>query len=193
MLTTSRDDSPKREAILAAALELFAERGFHGTAVPLIAERAKVGAGTVYRYFESKEAIVNALFQQEKGALGQALLQDFPFEVPVRQAFAEMWRRLWDFAAKNPLSLKFLELHHHGAYLDEKSKLVEMQMLLPMKGFVEQAQAAQVVKEGPVEVLMTTVWGAFVGMIAAAQKGYLEITPASLSFAEGCLWEAIRR
>ena len=38
------ESSPKKEAILAAALALFAERGFHGTAVPLIADKAKVGA-----------------------------------------------------------------------------------------------------------------------------------------------------
>src|SRR5438067_8425981 len=42
----------KREAIMSAALELFVERGFYGTAVPEIAERAEVGAGTIYRYFE---------------------------------------------------------------------------------------------------------------------------------------------
>ena len=47
----------KREAILRAALELFAERTFDGTPVPLIAERADVGAGTIYRYFASKEDI----------------------------------------------------------------------------------------------------------------------------------------
>ena len=44
----------KREAILEAALELFAERGFHGTAVPLIAAKAHVGAGTIYRHFKDK-------------------------------------------------------------------------------------------------------------------------------------------
>jgi len=47
------DRGDKRETILAAALELFVERGFYGTAVPEIAERAGVGAGTIYRYFES--------------------------------------------------------------------------------------------------------------------------------------------
>jgi AcrR family transcriptional regulator len=45
--------SDKREAIMAAALDLFVERGFYGTAVPEIAEKAGVGAGTIYRYFES--------------------------------------------------------------------------------------------------------------------------------------------
>src|SRR4029077_3887695 len=89
--------SPKREAILEAALELFAERGFHGTAVPLVAERAQVGAGTLYRYFTSKEALVNALFQQWKAALFQALTADFPTDAPPRQQFHELWQRLGRF------------------------------------------------------------------------------------------------
>ena len=59
----------KREAILAAATELFVERGFHGTTVPEIAERAGVGAGTIYRHFASKEAVVNELFRLHKQAL----------------------------------------------------------------------------------------------------------------------------
>src|SRR5689334_15289154 len=65
------DRGDKREAILAAALELFVERGFYGTAVPEIAERAGVGAGTIYRYFESKETLVNELYREQKMRFGQ--------------------------------------------------------------------------------------------------------------------------
>ena len=39
----------KREAILKAAMELFGELGYDGTTMPMIADRAKVGAGTIYR------------------------------------------------------------------------------------------------------------------------------------------------
>ena len=42
----------------------FAERGYDGTTIPMIAEKAKVGAGTIYRYFENKEALVNSLFSK---------------------------------------------------------------------------------------------------------------------------------
>lgn len=187
------EEGSKREAILDAALELFAERGFHGTAVPLIAERAKVGAGTLYRYFESKEAIVNELFRQEKQKLGRALLEDFPYEAPTRQAFHEILVRLGRYAREYPKGIAFLELHHHGDYLDESSKAVEMQMLLPIKVFVEDAQKKQILKDVPAEILMAIVWGAFVGLVSANAKGYLPISPEVLDQAEGCLWEAIRR
>lgn len=187
------EDAPKREAILAAALELFAERGFHGTAVPLIAERARVGAGTVYRYFESKEAIVNELFRYWKRALTAALVRDVNLAEPVRQMFHGLFWRFARFAKEHPQVMAFLEVHLHGAYLDDESRAVEAELLLPIKAFVEAAQAQQAVKPVAPELLIALVWGAFVGMFRAHWMGYLELSDQSLEHAESCMWEAIRR
>src|SRR6186997_1247836 len=100
--------SDKRAAILEAALHLFVERGFHGTAVPLVAEKAGVGAGTIYRYFQNKEALVNALYRQWKGALVESLLSDFPVGRPAREQFSHVWRCMMSFARQNPQALQFL-------------------------------------------------------------------------------------
>ena len=66
----------KQEQILHAALELFTERTFAGAAVPLVAERAGVATGTIYRYFPSKEALLNAVYQQWKGELKRRLVDE---------------------------------------------------------------------------------------------------------------------
>lgn len=184
--------SARRDAILDAALELFAERGFHGTAVPLVAERAQVGAGTLYRYFDSKEALVNALYQREKALLASHLMQDFPVAVPPRQQFHAMWKRLWEFAEKHPQSGVFLELHHHAAYLDETSRQLEQEVLAPMVDFVRRGQEQQAVKALPPELLIHLVYGAFVGLAKAIWSGQLEPGPSTLDDAEACLWEAVR-
>src|SRR5215470_6361933 len=110
--------SDKREAILTAALELFVERGFFGTAVPEIADRAGVGAGTIYRYFESKEALVNAIYRQEKLHFAHVVLDDFPPAAPTREQLRLLWTRMARFATEHPSSFIFLELHHHAPYLD---------------------------------------------------------------------------
>src|SRR5262245_43353 len=123
--TATTKGSDKREAILDAALELFADRGFHGTAVPLVAERANVGAGTIYRYFESKEALVNTLFQREKSRLGAAIINNFPWKEPPRAQFEHFWTRMVAYANDHRVAMRFLELHHHGPYLDERSRQVE--------------------------------------------------------------------
>jgi AcrR family transcriptional regulator len=52
---SSPEDPDKRRAILQQAIRTFAELGFRGTDVQVIADRAGVGKGTVYRYFHNKE------------------------------------------------------------------------------------------------------------------------------------------
>src|SRR5215468_569338 len=104
----------KREAIMTAALDLFVERGFFGTAVPELAERAGVGAGTIYRYFESKEALVNALYRQEKLHWARVVLDDFPAATASREQFRTLWSRMVKFVSANEKSFVFLELHHHA-------------------------------------------------------------------------------
>jgi AcrR family transcriptional regulator len=49
------EDPGKRLAILDQAIRTFAELGYRGADVQVIADRAGVGKGTVYRYFHSKE------------------------------------------------------------------------------------------------------------------------------------------
>ncbi len=47
----------RRRELLLAAIDLFARKGFSSTEVQEIADAAGVAKGTVYRYFESKEAL----------------------------------------------------------------------------------------------------------------------------------------
>ena len=50
--------------ILEAALAVFAEKGFAASRMSEIAERARVSKGTIYLYFESKEAVFRALIRE---------------------------------------------------------------------------------------------------------------------------------
>jgi TetR/AcrR family transcriptional regulator, repressor of fatR-cypB operon len=193
----SRPDAPrvedKREAILQAALELFAEQGFYGTAVPQIAERAKVAAGTIYRHFESKEALVNALYARYKAQLGACLMSDFPFSLAPRQQFHHFFRRTLEFAQKEPLAFKFLEGHHHGAYLDDASKGLSAGVLGPACAFFEQSARLKVTKPLPPEALTALSWGAIVGLVRAAWEGRVQLDAKLEAAAEDALWDAVKR
>lgn len=57
------DYQSKRERIIAAATELFAENGFEVTSIQDIACKASVAKGTVYLYFESKEVLVREVYK----------------------------------------------------------------------------------------------------------------------------------
>src|SRR5438046_5904956 len=64
-----------RETIARAARELFAERGYHATTLPEIAEAADVSTRTIFAYFPSKEDILFSDFPSMREALEQALAE----------------------------------------------------------------------------------------------------------------------
>jgi AcrR family transcriptional regulator len=185
--------SDKHKAILSAAVDLFAERGFHGTAVPDIATRAKVGAGTIYRYFPSKEALVNALYQHHKLRLVEALVGGLDLRKPARAVFGELWRRACLFARDNRRELEFLELHHHAPYLDEKSRDIERGFYAMAEGFFQEGIAQQVFRDVAPGILVAIVWGAFRGLFQGGCDGTLTLDDATIAASEQCVWEAIRR
>ncbi len=188
---TSRASELKYEAILDAALELFVEHGFNGTAVPAVAERAHVGAGTIYRYFENKEALVNALYRRWKTAISQLVLDGFPVDAEPRAQFHTIWTKLTAFAKDHPKAFAFLELHHHASYLDEQSKAIENQLLEFATGFISHAQDDGVLKPGKPMLLMSLVYGAFTGIVRASWEGRLDLTDEDLERAEQICWQAI--
>jgi AcrR family transcriptional regulator len=56
----ARPKAASKQAIMDAAIAVFRERGYEGTTIPAIAERAGIAQGTLYNYFPSKEKLLFA-------------------------------------------------------------------------------------------------------------------------------------
>ena len=76
--------APKRDAILRAAIDTFAERGYFNAQVADVARAAGVAAGTVYLYFKSKDDLLISIFERSmrdglsRGRESVANLEDPP-------------------------------------------------------------------------------------------------------------------
>lgn len=55
------DNMPTKERILYSALNLFAEKGYDGVGVDLIAEKAGIKGPSLYRHYKGKEDIFNSM------------------------------------------------------------------------------------------------------------------------------------
>ncbi len=178
----------KRRRILDAALRVFAERGYHGTAVPEVAKAAGVSTGTLYHYFEAKELLVNEVYRDAKVQLRTALFTDLPKLDPARGKawFTQLWQRLGAFALAQPDAFRFLEMQDHAPYLDRESKQLELSVLAPL--FLEGKRLAS---ETPVDVAIALLWGAFVGLVKASRLGYLELDARTLERAGNACWRLI--
>jgi len=184
--------SEKHEAILAAALDLFAERTYDGTPMPLVAERAGVGAGTIYRYFRSKEALVNAVYRRCMEHQRRLLLEDVPVEATAREQFRHWWRGMCQFATENPQGFVFLETHHHESYRDAESQELLDQVRAGAHTLVENAQARGEVRQATPDVLISLVFGAFTGLVKWTMEGDCGLTEETISDAEERVWQMLR-
>jgi AcrR family transcriptional regulator len=63
----------RRRQILDAAVRAFAKNGYHACRVSDIAEEAGVAYGLVYHYFESKDAVLEAIFREMWGMMVGAI------------------------------------------------------------------------------------------------------------------------
>ena len=167
-----------RQQIVEAALRAFAERGFHGTSIPEIATAAGVGVASIYRRFESKEHLVNAVFRDAKSRLRDALLLGLDLGGKPRLLFLEVWARLVRFQRAQPVAFQFLEMQDHVPYLDGESRALEASLLVPIVIATEAATRKAAPLPPPVVIAM--VWGAFVGLSKAARLGYLAVDEATL-------------
>jgi AcrR family transcriptional regulator len=68
-----RRKEARPEEIIEAALALFAEKGFSATRLDDVAKRAGISKGTLYLYFDSKEAIFRAVVETLIGPKLQAI------------------------------------------------------------------------------------------------------------------------
>ena len=186
-----RKAAEKQEAILSAALSLFVSRGFHGTAVPLVAKKAGVAAGTIYHYFDSKETLVNVLFRHWKGVIAQRIYTAFPHTAAPREQYRAIWMSMASFALENPEAFAFLEYHHHASYLDDESRTLDRALKQFGEGFVVVAQKTGVVKDLAPVALMELTFGAFNGMMRAHYDGRIELTDELIAAAESACWDML--
>jgi AcrR family transcriptional regulator len=91
--------------LLAAALDLFVERGFAATRLEEIASRAGVSKGTLYLYFSSKEELFKAVIQQgilPMVELGETMVQQHSGDTA--SLLRDLIIRWWELLGETKLS-----------------------------------------------------------------------------------------
>lgn len=187
----TQDD--KRVRILDAALKLFSERGFHGTAVPDIARAAGVGTGTIYRYFPDKEGLVNELYRTWRNRFNATVLAPMPADLGPRAQFDLYWQRLVGFVREAPVAARFLDLHHHGDYLDEASRQIARIYPTAIRAFVRGGIGAGILRAVQPEALIAVMQGTVLGLMKQEEQrdGSDLLTEEITAETGGCLWQAI--
>lgn len=188
----SKDKGDKRGAILAAALELFAENGFHGAPTSLIAERAGVGVGTIYRYFKDKDELIQELHKELHADAVSKICDGYAEDQPVRERFIFLFSRLLRLFLCEPKNFKFMEQYYYSPYPQRCGYAAPNEDEV-MKKLLHYAREQQIIKDAPMPVLEAIAFGPIVALAKEYTNRQLVIDDAMLRTVVEASWDGLKR
>ena len=153
----------KREAILRAAIRVFAHNGYFNSKVADIAREAGVADGTVYLYFKNKEDILHSIFDrgmEEAIADGRQRLEKISDPRERLRTIAHM--HLDRLGADRELAIVFqVELRGSTKFMEEFSAAGFAEYLKLIRSTFEEGQSAGVFRaELNAKVVAKILYGA---------------------------------
>jgi AcrR family transcriptional regulator len=164
------DKEGRRREIVAAAKQVFAKKGFSTTKMADVANVAGLSYGSLYSYFDSKEALFRGVLEQEGAAIRQhvltiAFIGETPvdLEAVVRRATAAVLEYFeHDSAAAKIL---FRDSYALGERLERHLFDIYERFIDDIELLITEAQRRRIIIPGPPRVIAFSV-AALLGQLA---------------------------
>lgn len=190
------EKTDKRDRVIRAALELIAEHGFHDAPMALIAQKADVAAGTIYRYFENKDVLITELYREVEEKIYSDLITGYPLEKPIRERFLHLCTELLRYFITHPLDFRYLEQFHNSPYgvAYRRDRILGKQEGCDIfRELFEEGVARQVMKDLPLVILFSLSFGPLLAVARDHILGFINLDDALiLSTGEAC-WDGVKR
>jgi AcrR family transcriptional regulator len=155
---TARKRNPRQthDRLVRAALELFTTRGYHETTTPLIAARAGVAEGTIYRHFASKDELLNEIYRAGT-RLFTGIVRETDPGARCRDRLQQVGKRWRELASREPALVRLVFSDQFAALADEKTRAASRELHTELEKLIAAGKAAGDVRPGSAE-LWTELW-----------------------------------
>ena len=185
----------KRQCILDAAMALLAENGFHNAPMSQISEKAGVGAGTVYRYFENKDVLIMEIHRTLFKKFTAHLQKNYPLDRPLRECFFHIGMGIIGYYTENSLEFRYNEQFYHSPYgIEERRNRLannpgEFSLI---QDLYEKGRAYQVIKAVPMAIFFDLAIAPIFWAVRDHLQGFVHLDgPLSETIVSSC-WDSIR-
>ncbi|MFN8777016.1 MAG: TetR/AcrR family transcriptional regulator [Flavobacteriales bacterium] len=110
----------RRDKILQTALRMISEGGFHNSPMSELASRSGVAVGTIYHHFESKDALIRALYAACAEQVSAAVLQGVDEKLSNSKRFETMWLNLHSWYSRHALEFSFIRQFESSPFVSGK-------------------------------------------------------------------------
>ena len=182
----------KRTLILECTLNLISEQGFHGTPISMIAQRAGIGAGTIYRYFANKEDLINELFKDIKRDIIKAMLNNYREEGSYEERFMHLWKNMVYYFMEHPKEFQFIEQHRYAPYVSNLTREESFMILSPIMMFFIESKRAKAMKDLPLYTIIALLYGPIVSLLKQHIDNNQNLSTDRINQAAEACWDAVK-
>jgi AcrR family transcriptional regulator len=150
----------KRTALLKAALNLFTERGFHGTSTAQISKEAGVATGTLFNYFSTKEDLINGLYFDVKGRLSRSMEREVQAQSTFQDKLRKMWYNLIEWGLDNQNDFLFVGQFCSSPYITNYTREIVMNEYVFLHDLVKEGIANGEIRDYSEELVIAMFYQA---------------------------------
>lgn len=185
-------DEAKLERIREAVVRLSAREGLVGLSMAGIAGEAKIATGTLYVYFESKEALLEDVYREIKSRTAVMYFRDIDPAAPVKVRFRTVWMNALDHRIAHFGEAVFTEQYYQSAFMNEYGRRETHRLFAPLFELIEEGQRQMIIKElDPLLIAMFSI-GPVIELAGLARLGVVELGPELREAAWAMSWDAVR-
>lgn len=186
---TSQD---KRLQILSAAETVIAAEGFQGLSMQKLAKEAGVAAGTIYRYFDDKEHLIEEVRIQVTQRIAEAVQFGVDDSAPIKQRYRTMWLNIWNLAGTNLAAIKNRVQYDSLPVTNSKTfRELERKMFAQVELLFNEGKEQGLFKPLDNEVLSGLSLAASVSLARKHSLGFYQLDDEALEAAIEASWDAI--
>ncbi len=181
----------KRKQILDAAVKVFARKGYYGCRVSDIADEAKVAYGLVYHYFQSKEDVLNSIFQERWRVFVELLRALERQEIPLGEKLRRIAAAILEAYRMNPemMEVVIMEIARNAKFFDKANVALFTEAMELIEKMMAQEAASGRLRPGiPPRLAAYMFFSAIESILTGSVVGAL---PAHLLQGDGVLGDQV--
>lgn len=188
--TLRNADAPLQ--VLSAALTLFTQKGYFNTSVQDIGRTAGVSIGSIYHYFDDKQGIATALYEDLMRKLTETIGLIIEKETSAHDRCKAIVAMLFEMTEHSREAMEFMLYAKHREFIPDQKPVCSSKPFELMRSVVEEGiRQGEIIRVSPV-VAATSLFGGPIRMITARLDGVLENPlPEYLDETWQCAWRAV--
>jgi TetR/AcrR family transcriptional repressor of multidrug resistance operon len=182
----------KRIEILLTAEKILAKRGLYGLSMKYLADTAGIAAGTIYRYFTNKEALMVELYQYIRQEAAITIFTGWSEQQSNHEKYNLLWRNIFNAVLSNPQRLAVVEmLYYLPSECRDKLDLFDGEAFQPLEQLYQKGIDNKELKNWPIPVLMALSLDSSISLAKKVLRDNIEINEQLIQQACEASWTTI--